>query len=311
MLPYPLDELAAVFEDFHITRYVSVAGLVALLYDHALTLDEEVEYVWPAKNNIPKFLFMFMRYVVPVFLLVYNISLSGFVILINSLSACKGWIAFGLVLGWVTVTLSNFIVLLRLYTVIGRQPKLVLWTFTYFILLQAAALGVVAWTLVKLMAIAAFDTVLGICYFTKRGNFLGLWVVGLALDPVIFAVAVWNTIDRPRNLTADQEVTRLLYRDGTVYFVLLISLRVTNTVISMVAPSPLLFVAIFATWSGTTITTSHLIINSRKAAHKTRVREHTAHLHMQAMDQEVLASACTSQGTASIALGQKHSRASQ
>jgi hypothetical protein len=36
-----------------------------LLYDHILTLDDEVRLVWAAKTTLPKLLFLISRYIVP------------------------------------------------------------------------------------------------------------------------------------------------------------------------------------------------------------------------------------------------------
>ena len=46
------------------------AGLVALLYDHLLTINDEIELVWRARNTLPKTLFLINRYLVPLLMLV-------------------------------------------------------------------------------------------------------------------------------------------------------------------------------------------------------------------------------------------------
>jgi hypothetical protein len=45
-----------------------------LLYDHLLTLPDEVEHVWSAPNTLGKVLFLILRYMVPIFMLAENIS---------------------------------------------------------------------------------------------------------------------------------------------------------------------------------------------------------------------------------------------
>ena len=47
----------------------TAAGYVILLYDHLLTLGDEVEYVWKARGTIPKYLFLINRYTVPLIML--------------------------------------------------------------------------------------------------------------------------------------------------------------------------------------------------------------------------------------------------
>jgi len=41
-----------------------------LLYDHCLTFDDEIELIWKARWRIPKILFLFLRYMVPICLVV-------------------------------------------------------------------------------------------------------------------------------------------------------------------------------------------------------------------------------------------------
>lgn len=40
----------------------SAAGLVCALWDHAITLDDEIELVWKKKWDVTKFAFFFYRY---------------------------------------------------------------------------------------------------------------------------------------------------------------------------------------------------------------------------------------------------------
>lgn len=39
-----------------------VGGLVALLYDHVLTLDQEIRLIWKAPNTFVKWMFLVTRY---------------------------------------------------------------------------------------------------------------------------------------------------------------------------------------------------------------------------------------------------------
>lgn len=44
-------------------------GTQVLLYDHLLTFDQELRLIWPAKTTIPKLLFLFNRYAIPIAML--------------------------------------------------------------------------------------------------------------------------------------------------------------------------------------------------------------------------------------------------
>jgi hypothetical protein len=45
-----------------------------LLYDHVLTLGDEVKYIWSAPTTLAKILFLTLRYMVPAFMTVETIS---------------------------------------------------------------------------------------------------------------------------------------------------------------------------------------------------------------------------------------------
>ena len=53
------------FTVFYGADVTAVIGLVLLLYDHLLTFSAEVEYVWKSRWSLPKVLFLFTRYSVP------------------------------------------------------------------------------------------------------------------------------------------------------------------------------------------------------------------------------------------------------
>ena len=54
-----------------------------LLYDHALTLDDEVRLVWVAETTLPKLLFLINRYLVPIALI---FTTTGNEFLLHSIS---------------------------------------------------------------------------------------------------------------------------------------------------------------------------------------------------------------------------------
>ncbi|KAJ7936983.1 hypothetical protein B0H13DRAFT_1853046 [Mycena leptocephala] len=147
--------------------------------------------------------------------------------------------------------------------------------------MQLMALGVTTWIVFNMIPVLVFEPVAGVCTFTSKPSVFGLWVPGIVFEVVIFATVCWNVLDRPRAVGADAHITRILFRDGLVYFAvrawlhfidppvlpevqILTVLRVANTVIAVVSPISSLFVIIFFVWAATTLTTSRLIINSRR-----------------------------------------------
>ncbi|KAJ7720167.1 hypothetical protein B0H16DRAFT_1896895 [Mycena metata] len=256
-------------ENVVITRYISAAGFVVLLYDHLLTLDDEVQYVWAAPNTTAKILFLVLRYMVPIFLTATTVTRSGLPVIPMSDIVCKIWISSTTYAGWLSIVISNLLVLLRIWTTLPRGHRFIIWSMYFFVVMQLMSLGVTTWVITNMIPVLVFEPLVGLCTFNEKPNVVGLWLPGLAFEVVVFGTVCWNVLDRPRSVGIDSQegkITRVLARDGVLYFVVISGLRVANTVIAIVAPISSLFIIVFFIWAGTTVTTSRLIINSRREA---------------------------------------------
>ncbi|KAF8180695.1 hypothetical protein K438DRAFT_1602397, partial [Mycena galopus ATCC 62051] len=228
-----------------------------LLFDHLLTLDDEVEYIWKGPTTLEKVLFLLLRYMVPLFLAAQTATQS-------ILLRCKVWTSFVTYVGWLSIVISNFLVLQRIWTTLPRGHRLIRWSRAFFVFMQLASLAVTSWVVSNMIPVLVFEPTVGLCTFNSKPSVFGLWVPGLVFEVVVFFTVCWNTLDRPRALGPDSHshITRMLFRDGAVYFV--VPLRVANTVIAIVAPISLIFVIVFFIWAATTLTTTRLIINARR-----------------------------------------------
>ncbi|KAF8167046.1 hypothetical protein K438DRAFT_2024958 [Mycena galopus ATCC 62051] len=258
--------VVAAFQNVVITRYIGVAGLVVLLYDHLLTLDDEVKYIWTAPRTLAKGLFLLLRYMVPLFLIGETITRNGLVVITMSTLTYAGWLS---------IAISNFLVLLRIWATLPRAHRFIGWSFALFVVMQLISLGTTTWVVSLMIRVLMFDPDAGVCTFTSKPHVFALWVPGLFFEVVVFVTCCWNTLDRPRALGPDDaRITRTLFRDGVTYFVILFILRIANTVIAVVAPVSAIFIIVFFIWAATTLTTGRLIINSRREAAKAdRLRE--------------------------------------
>ncbi|KAJ7364753.1 hypothetical protein DFH08DRAFT_930536 [Mycena albidolilacea] len=251
------------FQNVLVTRYAS---------DHLITLDDEVEHIWSAPRTVAKTLFLLLRYMVPIFLTAETISAkrgqhSRFGTPQVSSPALTP-ISPQTYAGWLSILISNFLILLRIWTTIPRAHTLIRWSLVFFVLMQIANFIVTTWVISTMIPVLIFDHAAGLCSFSSKPKVFALWAPGLLFEVVVFVMVCWNTLDRPRALGADTNarMTRVFVRDGLIYFAILFILRVANTVIAIVAPISMIFVVVFFIWAATTLTTSRLIINSRREA---------------------------------------------
>jgi len=254
-----------ILTDITITRYVNAAAYVILLYDHLLSLGSEVNLIWSAKNTSAKWLFLFIRYTIPCALTLYTVQLSGLSNIQLSNNFCVWWMSFAAFIGWATVATSNFLILLRLWVIWERNRKLMMWTLGCFLFAQTGGLACAAVLVHAMKPKLAWNSDLQMCTFVGQAPPVAiLWAPGTAFEIVLCGVTWWNALNRPRS--SNDPFAAAMYRDGFLYFILLLSLRITNTVLAAAAPPGLIFVAMFPVLCGTTTTTCRLVITLRQVA---------------------------------------------
>ncbi|TFK49992.1 hypothetical protein OE88DRAFT_1681978 [Heliocybe sulcata] len=264
-----LHEVEFILRNVQAIRFLSAAGLVILLWDHLLTFDDEVEYIWNARWAAPKILFLIVRYIVPVGLIINSYQLSGLVPHHLSDTVCKVWLAVAIYMGMVSIAVGNFLVLLRLWILWDRKRKLVYSTLLIFVLTQIASIATMTTVVVHFIPVLYFDKDLNMCSVSAKSNVMGLWLPGIIFEVMVFITVCWNAIDRP--MSVNNPLGQALVRDGFGYFITLTLLRVFNLVLAIVAPLSLLFLGVFFIWSCTNIVVTRLILNSRKLSRQAKM----------------------------------------
>ncbi|TDL23328.1 hypothetical protein BD410DRAFT_787676 [Rickenella mellea] len=69
----PSNTAISAYMDMIATNYVGLASYTFLVYDHLLTFDEEVEYVWKGRKGPVIYLFFLNRYFF-VFAFIFNLN---------------------------------------------------------------------------------------------------------------------------------------------------------------------------------------------------------------------------------------------
>ncbi|KAH8829267.1 hypothetical protein DL96DRAFT_1791037 [Flagelloscypha sp. PMI_526] len=261
-----------------ISQYVMASGLILLLYDHILTLSQEIELVWKARSSIGRTLFLILRYL-PVLGLVFNTfvtsgrseihlslevsSYSAVCFALNRFMTISSFVAsIGLlsssVVSFFSLAISQFLALLRLWVIWDRDRRLMFWTGAGFFISQAGTFAANAWNFRAVYDTSYFDENFHSCYWRYK---LRQWPQWLAFEIMVFFLTVYNALSKPR--VGDKELTRQMYIDGSLYFIVLTVLRSGNLVLAVMAPVSLMLLTFFI-WSVATIVTTRLILNCRQ-----------------------------------------------
>ncbi|KAJ7864960.1 hypothetical protein B0H14DRAFT_3443171 [Mycena olivaceomarginata] len=243
-----MSSLAAIVElvrDFQTTRLVSAVGLVILIYDHLLSLPDEVRFIWSAKFTSSKVLFLGMRYIVPVVMIVHTVQLSGLshIQLSDMLQ--------GLVYHW-------GLVLLRLWILWDRNRIFIICTFLMFL---ASIIAVFVLTILDFIEMIPNMSFAVVCTSdTSFHKLRFLWLPGIIFQSVMVLGMVSRVITRPH-------IIKTLLRDGYLYFLLLFGINLINATLVLAARPSLMLVTVFLTWCCTTTVTCRMILRLRRSSY--------------------------------------------
>ncbi|KIK65122.1 hypothetical protein GYMLUDRAFT_39511 [Collybiopsis luxurians FD-317 M1] len=237
------ESLTTVIVHLQASRYITVS---ILLYDHFLTFSEEVELIWRANSRIPKILFLFIRYIVPIGVILHSHQLSGI---------ANTDVTDALMLGVLSIGMGNFLVMLHVWNLWERRQNLIFGSLILFAITQIANLTCGVITVINVIPIVSFSPILKSCTLARKTSLVYIWAPGLLFELAMFSAVFWNAASRPR--TIQTEFSKVLHRDGIAYFAL-----------------SLIFLAVFFVWCSTTVTVSRLVLQLRRVSvEKARKRE--------------------------------------
>jgi len=211
-----------VFSVTQTDNYLIIGFIGLLLYDHLITLDMELEWIWTLRWRLPKIIFVVNRYVITSLLVLSSIPDLIFPI---SVSFCN----FHLYL-WLGLPLLNFgaaelLIIIRVCSLYGHQ-KIVVWLLG--LLLAAALIGaMVAQGLFghALQPVLYYEFLPG-CWQWSPGvpNQWAVWVTFLTIEGVLMLLTAYKTLAYRKQ---SNRTIVVLARDSIVYFVVIFACLAT------------------------------------------------------------------------------------
>ncbi|KAJ6567664.1 hypothetical protein DFH09DRAFT_1155904 [Mycena vulgaris] len=224
-VPFSLELLV---NDALAMRYISAAGLMILLYDHLISFADEVRLIWSAKFTSSKFLFLAMRYLVPGIMITETIQVAGLSNVPLSNEFCTAWVTFTILVGWITIAINNWLVLLRLWVLWDRDRTFIVCTLFFFLATHAVTLVLACIGVAHMIPTLYFNTLFHVCLFNAPSKIGVVWIPELLFGFIMLVGMGWKILTRPQTL-------KTLKHDGFGYFFFLFAINLANTVVFLVA----------------------------------------------------------------------------
>jgi len=252
---------------FHIAaleRYLSVVGLVAVLYDHVLTFDDEIRVVWTAPRSFAKWMFLLNRYITEACLLVAAHQISGFSTNGNSDEKCQIVVSIIIVYGIFSTLTANVLAFLRVVVLWDKSPRIVLGLSIILTLCTLSTIGSLTATVVILKPTIKYNSLVQACTLTKTGpSVIASFVALTFFELTVLVLTAYNALSRPRD--SRNPLLRSLYRDGMLCFAAITVFRLTNLISVSVAQPGIASIPLYFSWAMVTLAINRLLISLRSS----------------------------------------------
>lgn len=245
----------------HLTagKYFQVAAFVMLVYDHILTLPDEVERIWKQKWSGATILFLINRYVTPL----------QFIIIIDAFqdprwkkSACDRFVAFEGTSTVALVAVCEMIMMLRVYALYGRSRLILAFlSFLWVVQVTLSSIGMKTGFAVPLP-----PGFVGCIFTGSNPLFPAVWVTPLASDCCIFCLTLWRTRTFIKNSRRTPTI-HIFLRDGLMYFLVIFVANLFNTLIFFLGPSDLKAIGASFSQLITATMISRLVLNLKSLSY--------------------------------------------
>jgi len=236
-------------------NYATMAFVMVLLYDYALTFEEEVEFIWQQKMNLGNILFILLSDIWFVFTLPLShagdqnryIPMIDLVIILNSYTNrgvqqdkfCLPWFHIDV---WIRVLCSwviNMLLLLRTWAIWGRSRAVLICLSVLLVVCMLAASGLSLYASLTGAEIPSLNSIRPCLYAIPNTNVLYATLVScIVFDSTVLILTLVKIVPAWQPGGVTPLITQLL-KDGIQYFVMIFLIAIANIIVIHVAPPAL------------------------------------------------------------------------
>ncbi|KAH9849414.1 hypothetical protein C2E23DRAFT_391240 [Lenzites betulinus] len=242
-------------------RVMTLVGFVALLYDHLITLTDEVNLIWKGKKGVVSTVFLLNRYCIPVVLALDIYESFGNAA--ASIAFCKAWTvvqSYVTIMSYISI---HAIVAWRLYAIFKGRAWVawVLWIAGF--LNFAISSGITTASLIPI--IANLHPYHHACVGSAPNYIWAIWLPSVFFETLLFGLTITAMIYQGQNHSLTT-LSLLLYRDGMLYFVAVTFCSLFSLMVWALAGPDLLGLARYFALAMVNIAGARLILNLKAYA---------------------------------------------
>ncbi|KII91149.1 hypothetical protein PLICRDRAFT_496837 [Plicaturopsis crispa FD-325 SS-3] len=238
------------------------------LYDHVITIDEEVELIWRKPWSVSTILYLIVRYCGDTTFIV-----GSAVFLSNGLpaSVCYRYFLFQSWVSTPVVWTMQLVMQMRVFALYGRSKKIAALTGLLF----AGEMVVNVWMLARIYskqhgvtAITLPYPSVAICSMINIPSFFGFWYLPMiCFETVLFALALWVGIRHVQDMRkwTFSGILRVILRDSLFYFAAVLTAYTVSMALWLTMGAIFIQITEGFAMSASVIMGSRLVLNMRGA----------------------------------------------
>lgn len=245
-----------------------MASSAIIVYDHLITLDDELDLIWSGPWTVGKGLFILNRYYFLLSVFVNNYGLLWAKLNDNfclRFFQWQGWT------GWFACALAEVILQMRIYALFFHERRVHIIMITCFVLTASASAAIMGYVLTHIDVLSRIPfTDVTFCFSPNIPDwFFAFWIPILVFESLLCALALLRGFQTFRTdqgiFQSSRYLVRILVRDSIMYFLIMFVTYLTNLLVWVVGPVSLLEIPIGFTVALSCALGNRVILNVRKA----------------------------------------------
>ncbi|KAJ1306087.1 hypothetical protein OPQ81_010799 [Rhizoctonia solani] len=269
--PYGPELLAKMETAIHDSRLcitLGVGGFALLIYDHMLTFTDEVQFIWKTKKSPVVIMFLLNRYITPIVLAI-DLYDKGGIATYSSHTFCVTWYFTEAMWYIISFGITHALVAMRVMAIWGRVRWIVLLLSCLWLMYFCTTFGILFASLFTKAHTVHFEPLLKICNVTIAPFLWSCWVPPVILEIVLFTLSCIQAF-RSGRFTSRTPIVQVLFRDGSLHFIVIIACSIFNMITWIAAPPTFAALAKYFSIAVVNVMISRLVLNLRSCQAESR-----------------------------------------